>query len=100
MDPVLASEARVATALAQRYMIQLCKHFEHRLPARYGAADGSIEFAYGVCRLAVPQPGLLMLRAEARDEAALAQLEHTVARHLERFAFRDTPAIGWQRTAG
>ena len=100
MEPVLASEARVATARAQRYMIQLCKHFEHRLPARYGLAEGSIEFAQGVCRLSVPERELLVLRAEAMDEAALAQLEHAVTRHLERFAFRDQPEIAWRREAG
>jgi uncharacterized protein len=100
MAPVLASEARVATVLAQRYMTQLCKHFEHRLPARYGPAEGCIEFAAGVCRMTVPQPDLLVLRAEAGDEAALGQLEHTIARHLERFAFRDRPAITWRRAAG
>ncbi|HUZ72406.1 MAG TPA: DUF2218 domain-containing protein [Stellaceae bacterium] len=100
MDPVLTAEARVATALAQRYMTQLCKHFEHRLPAQCGAAEGSVEFPYGVCRMAVPEPALLVLRAEAGDEAALARLEHTVVRHLERFAFRDKPAIVWRRAAG
>jgi len=99
MAAVFASEARVATALAQRYMTQLCKHFEHRLPARYTVADGSIEFVNGVCRLAVPEPELLVLRAEAADEAALGQLEGTIARHLERFAFRDKPAIDWHRAA-
>lgn len=97
MDQMLISEARVATSMAQRYMTQLCKHFEHRLPARCSAAKGSIEFASGVCRMAV-EPDLLILRAEAKDEELLGQLETVVARHLERFAFRDKPEIAWSRT--
>ena len=100
MEPVLNSEARVATALAKRYMTLLCKHFGHRVPAHCGTTEGSIEFPSGVCRMAVPQPDLLVLRAEAGDEAALGQLEHTVARHLERFAYRDKPEIAWRRGAG
>ena len=80
--------------MAQRYMTQLCKHFEHRLPARYSASEGSIEFPAGTCRMEV-RPELLTLRAEAKDAASLGQLENVVARHLERFAFRDKPKIAW-----
>jgi len=98
MDATLTSAARVATPMAQRYMTQLCKHFEHRLPARYGATEGSIEFPTGTCRMEV-QPDLLILHAEAKDAEALAQLESVVARHLERFAFRDKPEIAWTRSA-
>jgi hypothetical protein len=34
----------------------------------------------------------------AKDGEALGQLETVVARHLERFAFRDKPEIAWTRT--
>jgi hypothetical protein len=95
MEATHRSEARVATAMAQRYMTQLCKHFEHRLPARYGASEGTIEFPSGKCRMAVPQPDLLVLHAEAATADLLGQLESVIARHLERFAFRDKPAIAW-----
>jgi uncharacterized protein len=96
MGKPLVSQARVATPLAQRYMTQLCKHFEHRLPARYSASEGSIEFPAGICRMEVA-PDLLLLRAEAKDAASMAQLESVVARHLGRFAFRDKPEIAWTR---
>jgi hypothetical protein len=92
------SEARVATPLAQRYMTQLCKHFEHRLAVSYDAAAGRIAFPTGLCRLEAG-PEVLVLHAEAADAGALDQLESVVARHLERFAFRDKPQIAWQRTA-
>lgn len=97
MDAPLIAEARVATPMAQRYMTQLCKHFEHRLPARYSASEGAIDFPSGACRMQVPQPDLLILRAEAKDAEALGQLQSVIARHLERFAFRDKPAIAWAR---
>jgi hypothetical protein len=92
------SEARVATAMAQRYMTQLCKHFEHRLPAQYDAGEGRIEFPSGLCRMAVPQPDLLVVQAEAATADLLGQLESVVARHLQRFAFRDKPEIAWVPT--
>ncbi len=98
METPLSSEAQIATALAQRYLTQLCKHFEHRLPARYWAEWGSIEFPTGICRLEA-KPNLLIVRAEAKDEAALGEIEAVVARHLERFAFRNKPEIAWRRAA-
>ena len=96
MDQRLRAEARVATKLASRYLIQLCKHFEHRLPVVRAGEEGSITFPSGTCRLTA-EGDLLVLGAQAADEEQLAQLEGVVARHLERFAFRDKPEISWQR---
>jgi len=98
MPTQATSEAHVVTALAQRYMTQLCKHFEHRLAVNYDAAAGQIAFPTGLCRLAVGA-NVLVLHAEAADAGSLDQLESVVARHLERFAFRDQPAIVWHRAA-
>jgi uncharacterized protein len=95
-DASFISEATVATTMAARYMTQLCKHFEHKLPVKYGPADGRIEFATGICIMDA-QGETLHLRAEAKDAESLGQLEHLVVRHLERFAFRDKPAINWTR---
>jgi hypothetical protein len=39
------------------------------------------------------------MRVIASDEAALAKLEDVVARHLERFAFREKPEVRWTRAA-
>jgi hypothetical protein len=93
---MVRSEARVATTRASRYLGQLCKHFEHRIPATYTRDHGRLEFASGVCHLDATDD-VLVLRAEAPDEAQLGQLEGVVARHLERFAFRDKPEIRWTR---
>jgi hypothetical protein len=90
-----AATARVATDLPRRYMIQLCKHFEHRLAVTYDDAQGTIAFQAGICRLAV-EPNALLMTVEAADEAALPQLQDVVARHLLRFAFREPPEIVWQ----
>ena len=90
-----SSIARVATEMAPRYLGQLCKHFGHRLPVRHDGAEGRIEFPFGVCTLKA-EPGVLVLQAQTDSGAALAQLEGVIARHLERFAFRDQPTIDWQ----
>jgi hypothetical protein len=97
-EPIFASEARVTTAMAQRYLGQLCKHFQHKLPVSFDPTHGSIAFPTGTCTLdAANGSGTLVMRVETAEEAALGNLEGVVARHLERFAFRDTPAILWTR---
>lgn len=88
------SQARVATPLASRYLQQLCKHFAHKLPVTFDPRQGRIEFTLGVCELEADAATLAM-RAEAPDPEALARLEEVVARHLERFAFREQPQIAW-----
>ena len=103
MEATLApfsSEARVATAVAQRYLGQLCKHFQHKLPVTLTEGLGRIAFPAGACELEIP-PGaeLLVLRVTADDADTLARLEEVVTRHLERFAFRETIQIRWTNTA-
>lgn len=88
------SVAAVTTELPQRYLTQLCKHFEHKLAVTYDGPSGEIVFSVGTCRLRA-DTGLLTLSLEAPDAASLAQLQGVVARHLVRFAFREEMQIGW-----
>lgn len=101
MDAVpltLSSEARVPTAVPRRYLGQLCKHFQHKLPVTLGEREGHIAFPAGPCDLAVSDDDtVLVLRVTAGDEAELAGLQDVVARHLLRFAFRETPEVHWVR---
>ena len=90
------STSRVTTDAPRRYLGQLCKHFEHKLPVTLAEQSGRIEFATGVCTLAA-EPDCLVMQVEAPDEAALSTLEDVVARHLLRFAFRQPPEIVWAR---
>ena len=94
----LSSEARVATSVPRRYMTQLCKHFEHKLPVSYDEAKGRIVFSAGICLLETGE-GALILRAEAPDTESLRRVEDVIARHLDRFAFRDKPEIAWRENA-
>jgi hypothetical protein len=97
---MLSSEARVPTAVPGRYLAQLCKHFRHKLPVAFDERHGRIEFPAGRCELdAGADAETLLLRVVASDEAALAKLEDVVARHLERFAFREKPEVRWTPAA-
>jgi len=93
----MRSSATVPTAHARRYMTQLCKHFAHRVTARFGNREGAIEFEAGEVKLRAA-PGTLMLVAEAQAAEGLDRLEQVLASHLKRFAFREPNlAVEWSR---
>jgi hypothetical protein len=89
------STAEIATPLAGRYMTQLCKHFQHKLSVTLDDASGQIVFSIGDCRLRA-DGDRLTLSLDSPDEAQLLQLQDVVARHLLRFAFRETMQIVWR----
>ena len=89
------STAEIATPLAGRYMTQLCKHFQHKLPVTLEEAAGHIAFSIGDCQLSAGA-GSLKLSLDSPDDAQLVQLQDVVARHLQRFAFRETVQIVWR----
>ena len=89
-----SATARVPTPLPRRYMGQLCKHFEHKLPVTLEEAAGTISFPMGVCALQAETDAIVM-HVTAPDAEALARLEDVVARHLIRFAFREPVTVAW-----
>jgi len=96
----LSSVSHVSTRVPRRYLGQLCKHFQHKLPVTYAESyeTGRIEFSAGVCELqAADAEGILEMRTRAASDADLARLEDVVARHLVRFAFRESLDFNWTR---
>lgn len=96
MTATTTSEARVTTEHASRYLQQLCKHWSHKFSATtFDATHGVVPFGAATCTFDA-SPGNLMLRVEAAP-GDIARMEEVVAKHLERFAFRETLAIRWTR---
>lgn len=91
---MLHSIARVGTEMPKRYLSQLCKHFEHKLPVTLAESTGHIAYPSGTCALSI-EPDTLVMQVEAANAEALATLQDVVARHLLRFAFRQPPEIVW-----
>lgn len=101
-----SSIAHVPTTSASRYLQQLCKHWEHSLKVEFTPERGTIVFpkdargadwpADGLVTL-VAQPETLDVQIEASSEGHLDALKGAVARHIDRFAFREAPlTFDWQ----
>lgn len=98
--------ANVPTAHASKYLQQLCKHWQHNLAVDFTADHGTVVFPKDARGAEWPGDGLftfdagadtLMVRIDASVDGQLDGLKGAVARHLDRFAFREAPlAFDWQ----
>ncbi len=89
------SLATVHTAQAARYLSQLCKHFQHKTAVSLDGDIGVIAFVgLGICDLAAGPQGLA-LSLTSPDPAQLDRLQDVIARHLQRFAFREEMSVEW-----
>ena len=95
-----ASTARVPTASASKYLQQVCKHWQHNLAVAFDTAQGTIVFPRDARGANWAGDGLVTLTAEAdtlvcvieaSEPEQLAGLKGALARHIDRFAFREAP---------
>ena len=100
-----SAQTRVPTANAGKYLQQLCKHWSHNLQVEFTPENGTVIFprdARGadwpgdaVVTFNVAEDGL-DVRIDASSGEQLEGLKGAVARHLDRFAFREAPlAFAW-----
>ena len=100
--------ANTPTAHASKYLQQLCKHWQHNLAVEFTPDHGTVTFprdARGATwtgdALVTFDAGAdtLSIRIDASSDAHLETMKDVVARHLDRFAFREAPlAFAWQAT--
>lgn len=97
---VVGAVAMVPTANGSRYLQQLCKHWTHNLDVTFDAARGVVLFPKDARGADWPGDGKMTMiahaealecRIEASVEGQLEGLKGAVARHLDRFAFREAP---------
>lgn len=97
---LFVATVRVPTAHASRYLQQLCKHWSHNLTVTFTETDGTVTFPRDARGADWPGDATLTLAAHAdgldcRLEASAPEqrdaLKEAVARHVDRFAFREAP---------
>jgi hypothetical protein len=94
------STVRVPTVHASRTLQQLCKHWAHNLAVTFDERTGAVTFPRNARGADWPGDATLALAAHADTlECRLAAsapeqreaLKGAVARHIDRFAFREAP---------
>ncbi|TCM21931.1 hypothetical protein EDF56_101608 [Novosphingobium sp. PhB165] len=93
--------AKVATPNGGKYVQQLCKHWSHKLETRVEGDTGTVTFPTAVATMTADGEGIaIAITGENRDD--VEQLTDVVARHIDRFAFREDPLTydwQWRETA-
>jgi hypothetical protein len=97
---ILASVAHVPTGHGSRYLQQLCKHWAHNLTVEFTSERGTVIFprdargadwpGEGMVTM-IARPATLECRIDASAPGQLDGLKGALARHLDRFAFREAP---------
>lgn len=94
------STARIPTGSASKYLQQVCKHWEHNLQVTFDATQGRIVFPKDARGAAwaddavvtfTAEPEVLVCTIAASEPGQLQGLKGAVARHVDRFAFREAP---------
>jgi len=94
---VVQSMAIVPTSQGGRYLQQLCSHWRDDFDVSCDAGQGRIALPLGMVDVAAGDMAMAVT-CEPRDGADLDQMQDVVARHLNRFAFREGGLdIAWQR---
>lgn len=95
-----AAIAGVLTAHASKYLQQLCKHWQHNLAVEFTPEHGTVTFPRDARGATWPAdalvtfdagPDTLSVRIDASDDEHVEAMKGVVARHLDRFAFREAP---------
>jgi uncharacterized protein len=95
-----SATASVPTAHGSKYLQQLCKHWAHNLQVEFDAAKGTVVFPKDARGASWAGDGLVTVtagdgtlecRIDASEAGQLEGLKGALARHLDRFAFREAP---------
>jgi uncharacterized protein len=105
MSDVYSATAEVPTQSASKYLQQVCKHWTHNLQVEFTPDHGTVVFPKDARGAEHPGDGLvtfdasseaLTVRIDATSPQQLEALKGAVARHVDRFAFREGPlAFAW-----
>ena len=99
-----SASASVPTASASKYLQQVCKHWQHNLAVEFDATTGTIVFPKDARGANWAGDGLVTLTAgpetlgctiAASEPAQRDGLKGALARHIDRFAFRETLVWEW-----
>lgn len=95
---MIETTAVVKTEFAAKYLVQMCKHFAHKVDVEYTDTHGECRFDGGMAIFDADAEGLhLFVKAPTEETVTWAQ--SAIETHLVRFAFRENlESLAWQRS--
>ena len=85
---MLEARSELRTESGSKYLVQLFKHFAHKIDVTYDEKHGECQFDFGAAKLDA-EAERLNIFVSAPDEEKLERAKSVVESHLLRFAFRE-----------
>ncbi|UUX49020.1 DUF2218 domain-containing protein [Nisaea acidiphila] len=89
------SSATIPTEKAGRYLVQLCKHFAHKIPASWAEDKGHADFGFGTCEMKA-EDGVLHLQCRSPELEGLGRVKYVVEDHVVRFGWKEELSVDWK----
>ena len=94
---MIQTTARVPTANAAKYVINLCKHWGERIDVNFRKRQGVIHLGSAVASL-TPAQGELVVTILGNDDATIERFQSVVAERIAHLAQREGPLeFDWHR---
>ena len=95
---MLTETARFETANAGKYLVQMCKHFAHKVSVERTGAEARVALPPGLAAMQADESGLTFW-ISAADPAGLDRARHIITDHITRFAFRENfGGLDWRES--
>ena len=80
----------VKTDKASKYLIQLCKHFAHKVEVNLDDTTGNVAFPMGPCTIKADNDRLTFAGQSHKPEG-IESMKGVIVVHLDKFAWREAP---------
>jgi uncharacterized protein len=95
---VIHASTHIPTAHAAKYILKLCRHFAHKVPAAFTEQQGTVRFLQGQCVMKAG-PDSLGIYLQASAAGGIQAMQFIIDDHLRRFARLESLAYGWAEGA-
>ena len=93
---MFSSQSQFTTETPEKYLMQMCKHFAHKVETTYTNTEGFVDFPCGKAEFLVHENNLIF-KVTADTDEDLNQSKSIIESHIVRFAFRENlEGLHWQ----
>lgn len=87
---MFTTKGSVKTGNAAKYLVQMCKHFAHKVEVNLGETRGDVSFPMGPCVITALDDQLTF-EAKSHKAEGIEKIKGIIIIHLDKFAWREAP---------
>ena len=87
---MFTTKGSVKTDKAAKYLVQLCKHFAHKVEVDLSDTKGDVAFPMGPCTITA-EDSALVFAGQSHKPEGIEAMKGIIVVHLDKFAWREFP---------